>query len=168
MEHSEKTPIPTDQNKDSAAGEGATKIFTADEGARPEVSAATVGRMLGLATAAELRLVEGKLDLVLTKVSTLTVRLEKLQSALAALPNGSDLERIDVQVGMIRNMLRDLATHMGSPVAADKSAASSGAEKAPPVSGAEKKPDAPRPAKHHKIFIAGSKSEPENGSSSEE
>lgn len=75
-----------------------------------EVSAATVGRMLGLATSSELKLLEGKLDLIATKLTNLTVKLEKVISTLSNFPTGSDLERIDVQIGMLRSLITEGAS----------------------------------------------------------
>ena len=80
---------------------------TAGEVTRGDVSAATIGRMLGLAGSGELKLLEGKIDLVSTRVSNLTVRMEKITAGLQKLPSAVDLERIDVQIGNLRTMLRN-------------------------------------------------------------
>lgn len=81
----------------------------ANDGPAPhDVSAATVARMLGLATASEIRLLEGKLDLLSSKVSTLQIRAEKMLTILNSMPTGSDLERIDVQLGSMKSLLKDL------------------------------------------------------------
>jgi len=72
-----------------------------------EVSAATIGRMLGLATTSELTLIQGKIDLLVTRVSNLTTRMEKVLTTLQSIPTGSDLDRVDVQIGALRSMIRD-------------------------------------------------------------
>lgn len=75
---------------------------------RAEVSASTIGRMMGLATTAELKLVEGKLDLIATKVANLTTRMDKVLSILGTTPTGADLERIDVQIGSLKSLIKDV------------------------------------------------------------
>ncbi len=73
-----------------------------------EVSAATIGRLMGLATTGDLKLLEGKMDLLSTKFSALQVKLDKLIAAANGFPTGSDLERIDVQVGSLKNLLKEM------------------------------------------------------------
>ncbi|MBX7145655.1 MAG: hypothetical protein K1X79_14485 [Oligoflexia bacterium] len=85
-----------------------TKILQAqDEKGRGDVSAATIGRMLGLATSGELVMLESKMDLLATKISAVTARVERMVSILSAAPTGKDLERIDVQIAAMRQMLRE-------------------------------------------------------------
>jgi hypothetical protein len=79
----------------------------APEAPRVEVSAATVGRMLGLASASELKLLEGKVDLLSSKVNAIAVRIEKILSVLNSAPTGGDLERIDMQIGSIKTMVKE-------------------------------------------------------------
>ena len=78
-----------------------------DEGGRSDVTAATVARMMGVATASELKLVEGKIDLLTAKLAGFGVRLEKIVSMLNSAPTGADLERIDVQIGALKAMVKD-------------------------------------------------------------
>lgn len=102
------TPASGDQGAAKAAEAAQTKILSVgDEPGRGEVSAATIGRMMGLASTRELNLLDGKLDLVMSKVNNLTIRLDKVLSVLSAAPTGKDLERIDVQIGALRTMLRE-------------------------------------------------------------
>lgn len=96
------TTVPT---ADPAA---VTKILQAqDDKGRGDVSAATIGRMLGLATSGELVMLESKMDLVATKISAVTAKVERMVSMLSAAPTGKDLERIDVQIAAMRQMLRE-------------------------------------------------------------
>ncbi len=74
---------------------------------RGEVSAAAVARMMGLATASEVSILEGKLDLLSSRVNSFTVKMEKVLSTLNRLPTGSDLDRIDVTVGSLKTMIRE-------------------------------------------------------------
>ena len=90
-----------------------------------ELSALTIGRMMGLATVQELALIESKIDLMATKVGNLTVRMEKVISSLANAPTGADLERIDVHIGALRTLIKevlgDASDEAGSAKAQPKS-----------------------------------------------
>ena len=77
---------------------------------RTEVSAATVGRMLGLASTRELKIVEGKIDLALSKINNITARIEKALSMMASAPSATDLERIDVQIGSLKVLIKETLT----------------------------------------------------------
>ena len=106
-------PVPEHSDTPSAAvsaalGANVADIIQADDGKRTEVSASTIGRMLGLVTLAEFRVVEGKIDLVMTRVASLLAKLDRIQQGLNSVPTGSDLERIDVQIGALRSMIRDV------------------------------------------------------------
>ncbi len=70
--------------------------------------------MLGLATTGELKLLDGKIDLLTTKMANLTTRMEKILSVLSTTPTGTDLERIDVQIGSLKSMLREFLTGSSS------------------------------------------------------
>ena len=72
-----------------------------------EVSASTIGRMMGLATMSDLRLLDSKIDLMTTKVAGLTVKMDKIMTTLSTVATASDLERIDVQIGSVRTTLRE-------------------------------------------------------------
>lgn len=85
----------------STSAEGSTD-------SRGEISAATIARMMGLATVSETKLVESKVDLLATKINLLQVKLEKVISMLGNVATGADLERIDVQVGALRQLIRDV------------------------------------------------------------
>lgn len=126
-----------DQASAKAPEAAQTKILSVgDEPGRGEVSAATIGRMLGLASMRELNLLDGKLDLVMSKVNNLTVRLDKVLSVLGNAPTGKDLERIDVQIGALRTMLRE---GMGSATATSET--TSAAVKKPKIVSSEPAPD---------------------------
>lgn len=98
--------------------------------ARTEVSASAVGRMMGLATTSDLRLLEGKIDLLSTRISNVLVRLEKAISIVQNAPTGSDLERIDVQMGSLKTMLKEvLSAGSVSTAAADAARTLEGVKK---------------------------------------
>lgn len=92
-----------------------------------EISAATIARMMGLVTATDLKLVNSKLDLMLGKLSALSTRVDKVVATLGQTPTGSDLERIDVQIGSLKSMIREMVGGITGAVAA---APSAGAKKA--------------------------------------
>lgn len=78
-----------------------------DPGHRGEVSVSTLARMMGVATTNELSLLEGKIDLLATRVNGLTVRMEKVLNAISRVPTGTDLDRIDINIGSLKTMIRD-------------------------------------------------------------
>lgn len=100
-----------------------------------DVTAVTIARMMGLATSTELRLLEGKVDLMSSRLTSLTMRAEKILTMLQSTPTGSDLERIDVQIGSLRTMLRDSMAKIIGEAAATATAEAS----APNAPAAEKK-----------------------------
>lgn len=84
------------------------------ESGRGDVSASTIARMMGMATAAEFRVLEGKVDLLASKLNSVTGKLERISSVLANVPTGSDLERIDVQISTMRSSLNEAVIKLGS------------------------------------------------------
>jgi len=106
--------MDTETNKSEPSG-SETKIVTQSEGSgRTEVSASTIGMMLGLASSNELRLLDAKLDMFGQKLTNATARIEKIVTMLQGMPNGSDLERIDVQIGGMKTMIREVLTTFSS------------------------------------------------------
>lgn len=99
----EEKVVSPDLNGSEAEANG-----KAEAGARGDVSAATIGRMMGLATEGDLKLMESKLDLLATKVNSMTVRMEKVLNILSSAPTGGDLERIDVQVGSLKTLIKEV------------------------------------------------------------
>ena len=91
-------------------------------GPNNEITAATVGRMMGLATVTEVKLLESKLDLLGTKISNITTRLEKALAILQRAPSGADLERIDVQIGALRTLVRDTLAGVAGEMVSQKTA----------------------------------------------
>jgi DNA-binding FrmR family transcriptional regulator len=85
---------------------------TVTENNRGDVSASTIARMMGMATAAEFRVLEGKVDLLSTKTNSITGKLERVSSALSNVATGSDLERIDVQISSLRTALNEAVAKM--------------------------------------------------------
>ena len=78
------------------------------EGPKVEVSAATITRMMGIATLTDIKLIDGKLDLLSTKLNTLTAKVERLTTMLSSAPNASDIDRLDIQVGSVKTLVREV------------------------------------------------------------
>lgn len=78
------------------------------ESGRGEVSAQTIARMMGLTTSSDLNLLDGKLDLLISRIGTVSVRLDKFNTTLQQSPTVNDMERIDVQIGSLRSSMREL------------------------------------------------------------
>lgn len=76
--------------------------------ARTELSATAVGRLMGLATTSDLKILEGKIDLLTQKTALMAAKLEKLGQEISRLPTGADLERIDVHMGAIKAIVKEL------------------------------------------------------------
>ena len=75
---------------------------------RTELSATAVGRLMGLATSSDLKILEGKIDLLIQKSAAMAAKVEKLSQEVSRLPSGADLERIDVHVGAIKAIVKEL------------------------------------------------------------
>lgn len=118
----DRAQLKVEEKLASVTGSETSILQVSDEPNRGDISAATLGRMMGLATSGELKLLEGKIDLLSSKVNALTVRMEKVMSVISNAPSGADLERIDVQIGHLRTMIRETLERAGMqvpPAAAD-------------------------------------------------
>lgn len=93
--------------KGENTGTEGTKAASA-ESPKSEISGAAVARMMGIASSVELKILESKVDLVASRLTSLSVKLEKVIGQFGSLPSGSDLERIDVQIGSLKGLVRDL------------------------------------------------------------
>lgn len=111
---------------------GVLEQAKAAEPARPEISGAAIARMMGVATSTELKMLEGKLDLIAGRVNHLGIRVDKIISQFHTLPSGSDMERIDVQIGSLKSIMRDLTVLVsGAPAAGSKKTAKEAAAAKP-------------------------------------
>ena len=80
----------------------------AAESPRVEVSAATVTRMMGIASTADLRLLEGRVDLLTSKVTGLLTKVDRVLTMFGSIPTSSDIGRLEIQIGAVKSMLREL------------------------------------------------------------
>lgn len=99
-------PASTDAEVTAPASNETSNVKV--EGARGEVSAHTIARLMGLSTHSDLKLIEGKLDLIVSRLGTVSARLEKISGLVQQAPTGTDMERIDVQIGTLRSSMREL------------------------------------------------------------
>lgn len=81
---------------------------------KTEVSATAIAKMAGLATSRELKLLEGKLDLITGRMANIMLRVERVLTMLNSVATGADLERVDVQIGSLKSMLRESLPSNGS------------------------------------------------------
>lgn len=122
MTQTDATTISAIGNSDNASTHSSTiqaspetKIVAADPsqpadagvGGRGDVSAVTVARMMGLATLGEVKMIESKVELLTTKLGSVQVKLEKIFTVLQGIPSGADLERIDIHIGALKQMLKE-------------------------------------------------------------
>jgi hypothetical protein len=96
---------PEENLENTETNNGTPKVTL--DAPKQEISAATVGRMMGLATISDLKLLDSKVELVSTKVASLVIKLDKALTILNSAPTAADLERIDVQIGSVKTALRE-------------------------------------------------------------
>lgn len=75
---------------------------------KSEVSASTVVKMMGLSTSSELKLIEGKIDLLSGRLGNLSIRLERVMNLLNNVPSVSDFERVESQIASLRSMFKEI------------------------------------------------------------
>jgi hypothetical protein len=101
----------------------------ATTGSRMEVSAQTIARMMGIASATDLQLLEGRLDLLTSRVSTLMMKVDKVLSGLGALASVGDVGRLETQIASLKSMVREavdsVSALQGGTSAAQKETAES-------------------------------------------
>jgi len=78
------------------------------EGPRVEVSASTITRMMGIATVTDLKLIENRIDLFTAKLSNITTKLDRVVSMLSSAPAAADIDRLEIQLGAVKSMLREV------------------------------------------------------------
>ena len=94
------TPTPT--------ATAAIATGTVTDAPRVEVSAATITRMMGIASTTDLRLLEGRVDLLASKVTGLLTKVDRVLSMFGSVPTSSDIGRLELQMGAVKSMLREL------------------------------------------------------------
>ncbi len=107
--------VEGNEKAEERAGAGAASNPVANAAsARMEVSAQTIARMMGIASATDVQLLEGRLDLLASRVSTLMIKVDKLLSSVTTLASAGDIGRLETQIGSLKSMLRDAVDAVGS------------------------------------------------------
>ena len=108
--------IPTQIIEANEKGEErpGSAISSASGPARMEVSAQTIARMMGIASATDLQLLEGRLDLLATKVSTLMMKVDKVLTGLGTVASAGDIGRLETQIAAVKSMVREAVEAIGT------------------------------------------------------
>jgi hypothetical protein len=111
------------QDLSAAPSPNPSQAFSAAAGANPrvEVSAQTIARMMGIASSTDLQLLEGRLDLLASRVSTLMMKVDKVLAGLGALASAGDIGRLETQVASMKSILREAVESIGAAQEAPKS-----------------------------------------------
>jgi len=72
-----------------------------------EVSAQTITRMMGMASTTDLKILEGRIDLLTSKVSSLLMKVDRVLTMFSSVPTPSDISRLEIQLGSLKSMLRE-------------------------------------------------------------
>lgn len=84
-------------------------VKVSDPALRPrDVPVSTVIRLMGLPTAADLTVIESKIDILSTKVSTVAARVERIATQLMEVFH--DFDRFDVQIADMREFMKQSLT----------------------------------------------------------
>ena len=102
-----------EDSRSAASVPGASAI---PEPPRIDVSAATVARMMGIASTSDLRVLEGRIDLLTSKVAAILTKVDRCLSMFSSVPSASDIGRVEVQVAAIKSMMREVLDVVGTEV----------------------------------------------------
>jgi hypothetical protein len=113
-----------ERGQERAVGAGTTSPSAAGvaTGPRVEVSAQTIARMMGIASATDLQLLEGRLDLLASRVSTMMMKVDKVIASLGSLASTGDIGRLETQIASMKSILREAAESIGGTQEGVKSA----------------------------------------------
>lgn len=115
----EVKPVETEaaapvQPEKTAVGASHTSLPTvgamrgsANNAAQKDVSVATVVRLMGLPTAAELRIVEQKIDTLTTRLTAMGQKLDRIAGAVQS---SSDVDSVQVQIADVKRLVKELMT----------------------------------------------------------
>lgn len=91
-------------------------VSALSDGPRVDVSAATVARMMGIASTSDLRVIEGRIDLLTSKVAAILTKVDRCISMFSSIPSASDIGRLEVQIAAVKTMMREVLDSVGSEV----------------------------------------------------
>ena len=81
---------------------------------RTEVSAQTLTRIMGIASIADIQMLEGHLEVITSKLATLTSKTDKILAALNNVASIADVSRLETQVLSIRASIKEAAESVRS------------------------------------------------------
>jgi hypothetical protein len=64
--------------------------------------------MMGIASSSDLRLLEGRIDLLTAKVSGLVTKVERVVSMFGSAPSASDIDRLEIQIGTLKSLIKEV------------------------------------------------------------
>ncbi|MCB0324557.1 MAG: hypothetical protein KDD69_13335 [Bdellovibrionales bacterium] len=85
-----------------------------------EVPVSAVVHLLGLSTSAQVTVLESTLDLIMTRLNSLTHKVDRLSTLIEASHNQSLLDRFDYQLSDIKSILKKVLPHTVTTIAEDK------------------------------------------------
>ena len=120
----EKVATPREEapkaSDDKATAATSSSAFQLPDGPRVDVSAATVARMMGIASTSDLRVLEGRIDLLTSKVAAILTKMDRCLSMFSSIPTASDIGRLEVQLAAVKSMMKELLDSVGAPVSGAK------------------------------------------------
>jgi hypothetical protein len=90
--------------QNAVAGSAATPQDTP----KVDVSAGTITRMMGIASTSDVRLLEGRIDLLTAKVSGLVTKVDRVVSMFGSAPSASDIDRLEIQIGTLKALIKEV------------------------------------------------------------
>ena len=98
-EKSEERPVSvTNTPQPGSSGTGNARI---------EVSAQTIARMMGIASATDLQILEGRLDVLASRVATLMMKVDKVLTSFSTVASTGDIGRLETQIASVKSMVRE-------------------------------------------------------------
>jgi hypothetical protein len=64
--------------------------------------------MMGIASTSDLRLLEGRIDLLTAKVSGLMTKVDRVVSMFGSTPSASDIDRLEIQIGTLKGLIKEV------------------------------------------------------------
>jgi hypothetical protein len=120
LEPTEQEPQQKERVSDEPVKPSASTTGSAESN-RIEVSAVTVTRMMGIASSSDIKLLEGRVELLSAKVTSLLTKVERVMSMFSSVPSASDIDRLEIQIGTLKSLIREVLENVGgNPQTSDK------------------------------------------------
>ncbi|MFO0415998.1 MAG: hypothetical protein ACK5Y6_01800 [Pseudomonadota bacterium] len=120
----------TEKDGEQAGASSAHSNASSAAGANPriEVSAQTIARMMGIASATDLQLLEGRLDVLASRVATLMMKVDKVLTNFSTLASVGDIGRLETQLASVKTMVREASEAINAANGAARSTSKENAE----------------------------------------